>query len=133
MTNHSSSAYQVVVIAVRKEYQIEELLKGHMDHYSIRNFEKVSGEGIEELEEQYKIEISSLLDTHNIYQSYSSSADEHGFYEGDLGDYSEYGSGEDALMNYWDKWMDEEARIINKIKRIVKDKVTILYHDQDVG
>ena len=119
MTNHSSSAYQIVIIAVRKEYQIDDLLKGiRLDFLPIREDE------IEELEDSYKIDLLSLLDRYNIYQSWTSSEDEHGFYE-------DGGYGHTDIMEYWEDWLEKEAWKRRQLEKLDKDKVKVLYYNQD--
>jgi len=120
MTNHSSSAYQVIIIAVRKEYQIEDLLKEVDIDFSL-----VEEEEIEELEDSYKLELLSLLDTHNIYQSWTSSADEHGFYE-------DGGFGYEDIMDYWENWLRKQSRKVSQIEKLDKSKIEVLYYNQDI-
>ena len=111
MTNHSSAAYQIVVIAVPKE---QNLSNNYFD------FESVDKEEIEQLEEDYNIEILSKTDRYNIYKSFTYSADEHGFYEG--GDY-----GED-IMVYWENWLDDAQKAVDELK---SQGIEILYSRQD--
>jgi len=117
MTNHSSSAYQVVVIGIPKGLKIEDLLKGQY-----HNFELVDLEGIEEIEEGYNIELVSKTDIYDIYKSYDSSADDHGFVEDGI-DY-----GYEDIMDYWANWHNEAQKSVDQLK---KQGIKILYSKQD--
>jgi len=121
MTNHSSSAYQVVIIAVRKEDRLEEILKNYAS-----DFELLDESDIEEIGNDYNIEIEHLTDEYDIYRYSDYSADEHGFVEGEV-DTEKY----EDIMDYWNDWVSEAEQRINEIYRQGKGRIKILYEDQD--
>ena len=111
VTNHSTSAYQIVIIGIPKGQKFEST-----------SFELLDIKGIEEIEESFNIELLSKTDIYDIYKSYDSSADDHGFVEDGI-DY-----GYEDIMDYWENWHNEAQKSVDQLK---KQGIKILYSKQD--
>ncbi|MFX0077357.1 MAG: hypothetical protein ACFE96_18090 [Candidatus Hermodarchaeota archaeon] len=131
ITNHSSSFYQVVVIAVPKEYDDKEfpdILKVsnafRLLYHEDRFLRLLNNEDrIEAIEKEYKLELHSLTDSHNIYLIESRSETEDSFQYSDDPSYEE-------LENYWDLWLQEKQELVDRLKQLEKQGIKILYLDE---
>ncbi len=132
VTNHSTSASQVLVVGLRNGKSLYEILKGFEGKKSLNYVSDV-----ESLECDHEIKLEHLTDDYDILESHSSSFEnEHSFFE--KGAYLDYMSADEsdgdamyeAFERYIEEWKEDEGRIVDYIKEHGGEDLIVLYFEQ---